>query len=597
MNFFFKFLMVFFLLVIILNFPIILLNDEWISTNQLSQLSQHHQIFFNEGKYGYFQNGTPTSYFVKKFNILPYTDFIPIISYPFLKLTKFLGDIIPFYVSLIFSGILIYLALSLNQLKKDYSQILIVLSFFLLLINIVLYKPLVISIDSTHSEVFAIVLMNVFFFLCLVGILYKIFCNLFSDSIYPVFGTYVSATCSSYLFWMNTCKDHLATATCFALVILLLVLYIQKSDNWYLFSSFIVTGFLAWIRPELGAVIFLVLLFLIPVFYFRIQNRTQKNIINLSFFLSLFGTFIGIIPLIVNNALVTGHPLVLPFQVLNNYTIKSSMLTVIPGTAPMTPESHDILSSSLLDSIITIIKTVGDRIVPNIPLDTFLGNIYGVLISPSTLKVPILAIVPIFIIGIAFLPQITSMKWKKKKNEGIIIISLLFLSGGIFCAYFTSIAGLHTSFGIYPDIRYLSPVYIPLNIIGILFISKIFQTDEISQIFQYSILCSVIGPGIILHSLTVMAENIDFWSVFLWMNGLFTITIYFILLILFIFLINWYYQENHKEKLIILISISIALPLIWQISMILLIQCFIGTEYYYPPPLPIIREFFSWITG
>ncbi|PWR75935.1 hypothetical protein DLD82_02430 [Methanospirillum stamsii] len=584
--------------ILILINPIIFLNDEWISTSQLSQLSQHHQILYNEGKYGFFQNETPNSYFSSRNNMLPYTSFIPLISYPFLLITKFLGDVIPYYVSLAFSGILIIFALSLNMTKRaQLSYLLIFFSFTVLLLNIFFFKPINISSDSVHFEVFAIVLMNMFFFLCLIGIVYIIFKNLLSDPLYAVFGTYVSIACSSYLFWVNTCKDHLVTATMFAMTILFLTLYIQKSDQWYLFSSFICTGLLAWIRPEVGAFIFLIMVFLLLFFYFTNNFQFQPNKRTIFLFLCPIGTIIGIIPLFISNILVTGHPLVLPFQLLKNYSNNQDFSTNSTLTVSQVPETQDMSASGFSDSILSILYNVVERIMPDVPMDTFLGNVYGVFISPSTLKVPVLAIVPIFLIGIGFLPKIYSIIHENKKNESTIIFSLLMVSVGIFCAYLTSIAGLHTSIGIFPDVRYLSPVYIPLNIIGILLVSKVFNKQIIHQILQFSVLFSVIGPVIILFILFLVNNTIDFWSVFLWMNGIITLLIYLVMLLFFIFLVGWYAHKIDNGILVYPISFLIALPLIWQISMILIIQCYLDTPYYYPPLLPIVREFLPWIAG
>ena len=46
-------------LVLLCSRPMMFLNDEWITGNQIYQIDQGHQILFAEGKYGYYGNNTP----------------------------------------------------------------------------------------------------------------------------------------------------------------------------------------------------------------------------------------------------------------------------------------------------------------------------------------------------------------------------------------------------------------------------------------------------------------------------------------------------------------------------------------------------------
>ena len=46
--------------------PQIFVTDEWVTANQLSQIHLGHQVLVNEGKYGVYENGTPSNYFIVK---------------------------------------------------------------------------------------------------------------------------------------------------------------------------------------------------------------------------------------------------------------------------------------------------------------------------------------------------------------------------------------------------------------------------------------------------------------------------------------------------------------------------------------------------
>ena len=91
------------------------LNDEWITENQVYQLDNHHQILYIEGKYGKYLNETPSLYFQTRSNILQYTSYLPIISYPTLSIIKFVGDNLIFIIITIFTLLLILSGLLLKE--------------------------------------------------------------------------------------------------------------------------------------------------------------------------------------------------------------------------------------------------------------------------------------------------------------------------------------------------------------------------------------------------------------------------------------------------------------------------------------------------
>ena len=81
-----------FLVAITIAHPQFLVTDEWITANQLTQLNEGHQVILNEGKYGSYENGTPTGYFVAKQNYLAYPLFLPLVSLPAEWVVYCLGD-------------------------------------------------------------------------------------------------------------------------------------------------------------------------------------------------------------------------------------------------------------------------------------------------------------------------------------------------------------------------------------------------------------------------------------------------------------------------------------------------------------------------
>ena len=86
----------------------------------------------------------------------------------------------------------------------------------------------------------------------------------------------------------------------------------------------------------------------------------------------------------------------------------------------------------------------------------------------------ILPLVPVFLVAVVILPVLLMReKIQFTRKEQLIIYTLLLLSLGIFFAYLRSLSGMNTSIGIFPDVRYLSPIYLPLTIIGLIIVRKI----------------------------------------------------------------------------------------------------------------------------
>lgn len=588
------------LVLLLLIHPVIFLNDEWITTNQLSQLSEHKQILTNEGKYGTYPNGTPFDYFIEKENLLPYTSFLPILAYPVFILTKITGDILPYYASVLVSLLLLILALIIKNKssQKTMSVLLIGIAFAALLLNITFFRPFQVTTENAPVEILAVVVTHIFIFLILVLVIHAIMKALFPDPNFAMFGLLATIACSSYLFWTITCKDHLDVALVVGIMILCLIRFVKSNEYWFLFSTFLTTGILTWIRPNYGPVLFFFLL--IMVVYWIITTRKERTTSScLVLFLTPIGTLIGLIPLFINNLCVTGHPVVFPFQMVTRSTgTQYDSFIEIPTGSP--PDTGFVLPvSGIAESIQTIIHLLLARVVPNVPTETAIHNYYAVFISPTTLKVPVLALVPIFLLGLYFLPALLKEKTMKlKTDEKRIIIFMFVLVLGTICAYLTTIGALDSSIGIYPDVRYLSPIYIPLNVIGLIFLSHILtDTVMIKRVVNYALVIAIsacCGMPFILGWLYRMS---GFWDIFLWTNGIVTIVIYGLLLLSLFLVYGWYTGRCQLQALTIPLAFLVAVPLIWQVTLIMLTNFSIGDPYHYPPLLPMIRELFVWLQG
>jgi hypothetical protein len=435
----FKYLALFsiiFLFVLSITNAGIYINDEWMTAETLHQLAEGHQITFNEGKYGYYANGTAGSYMQFRNNILMYSAPLPIVSLPVFLLFSLFGD--NFRLLIVFLSLLPIVII----IKYFKSHFITITSLIYLLLNLLLYSEFPFNGQFIPSEVIAIVYTNIILFSIFAVTWYKNCEILFKDK--ALLSWIIIMSCSSILIWVSTLKDHVLIATLIALLIYFLLSIAQTRDDIkFLALCGIINGIIIWIRPEIGIFIFIALFiysmtssysYIIPVFY-------------------LFFTITGAIPALINNIMVTQNPLKFPFTAAN-------------------PEYN----------ITTITSTYVDT-------PSFLSSL-NIFISPYSGAISILVIFSLFILSL-FL-------YKKKYDIDLLllIIGISSILGYIIIARW----GLNFDFGLLPDIRYLTPAQAPLTAFALIVIYKTFEIDiktTIKKIILYTILIFVIEIGVV----------------------------------------------------------------------------------------------------
>ena len=189
------------------------------------------------------------------------------------------------------------------------------LALLLFMGNILLYKQFPFSAPDAPFEVAALVLANHVFFALTVAIIFEIFQAIQQDIWLSLFGTISCASCSSFLFWAGTGKDHMLTATVFACIIFFTVLSFTRERSRDAWLAFIFCGLLIWVRPEVGffVTIFTGALYGIPLIlrFFRKEFPAGHLAGSL---LPMAGAFIGGIPFFLNNLLTTRNLLIPAFD-------------------------------------------------------------------------------------------------------------------------------------------------------------------------------------------------------------------------------------------------------------------------------------------
>lgn len=556
------FLAVFFLLLGI-GRPALYMNDEFIVVNQLHQLSESHQILINEGKYGQYPNGTPLEYFTNKQNILGYSIFLPLLSLPILQFFTLFGEGFRLPLVLVWSVIplLITMIISNNGQNKCrvFAMPLICVgagfSLLLLVINIYYYHSFPFSAPDAPAESAAVILTNSIIGSLLAVIIYLTAERIWRDTKVALLCTFALFSCSSYLFWSVAAKDHMLMTLCLAGVVYFFVTSISLEKVYYLYIGFICIGLLAWVRPEAGLSIFIgCLLFLIinAKLYQNPRFSWRATILNT---ISATGaTFLGAIPLFINNQITTGNFLIPTFYYYISKTAPPG--AVITGTLATSLDPQSTVSElpSLIPSY--YLSTSG--------LDFFTA-IGEIIFRPPSGNMSIAAVSPLFLAGLVIL--ILWYIWKKpeigvKDTQILILLSIcIFFS---FVAYATSITSVSRSPGIVPDMRYFIPVYFLGGIIGFYPLTRL-MPDSIRRISLWHIGGTIGGAGLL--SILILLLMPGAGTPFTAFAGVY-ITLSYGGMIFFLLSLGGYCKGWYSSKVpALFFLLMIAIPLSWQFTM------------------------------
>jgi hypothetical protein len=574
--------------------PQLLITDEWVTVNQVSQLHNGDQIIFSEGKYGSYQNGTPYEYFKAKQNYLAYPLFLPILSMPSYGLLDLFGNYFIFFVLYLWTFILLAIAITLNTLFPEYTRIgkwrwttgLIIGTFVLFFLNLFLYRPFTIAGYNAFTEIAAVAFTHIILFSFLGLIIYETCRLIFENQEYALFGTLTCISCSSYLFWTSFCKDHLLVAFLVAIIILLLVKLWSSEDVLYLASAFLATGLLAWARPEVAfgiAVMLCILVLYILIFMKSTISKAKERYLVL---ISPAFMFIGAMPFFINNYLFTHNIFIPSFVVWSNSTTPS---TAVIGGATIAHQSTPGSTGTLLVFLQSIIV---------IDPATFFSDLYGVLFNPASCSVGVFLLIPVFLVAVLLVPILIIYKQIIFTSKDLQLIGILLLMAlGISLVYLGRISTMNNDWGITPDIRYLSPVYLPLTIIGLLILRKIPELtdrplDLIKGMFGTWIILIPILSAFIGRSM----ESTNTWyDIFPVLNAYFSLAIYGVIVL---FLITAIYSIIFSKTAIpakIFLILICAVPLVWQILLTFVVRNFATGLGGYSFWIPAVLNWYAFI--
>jgi hypothetical protein len=467
--------------IIAISSPGLFLNDEWITVNQLHQITIGHQVMINEGKYGVYENGTPGNYFAHFGNILRYPVSLPLASMPAMKWIDLYGQNFRMAVLLLWATLPFCSALMISLCYPEYAIVKsvritvlgAVAGFLLFIINLPGYTPFVYAAPDAPVEVAAVVLTSHLFFALTVAVTYLIARRIFDGRWDALLATLVCTSCSSYLFWAGTAKDHMATAAVFALVLYFFVCYVQARMFRDAACGFFLVGILAWIRPELGfSALFCMGLWFIADNLWRFRQKTVTARAGIIACTAVLFTAAGSVPLLINNLLTTGNPLVPPLLLEHSVRHGATAVIVAP-IAPVASAGRHVVTMDPFTVIGNFGANLGNYVFSITPNP--LADLSGILFFPATGGMGFFFVVPFALLAIVLSAFLVT---RKKTGERTVLVNrehvllLLVTAFTVLLPYLHNLHGLNTDFGIMPDIRYLSPAYLPVTLLSLMVLKK-----------------------------------------------------------------------------------------------------------------------------
>ncbi len=435
-----------------LGYPFLYLTDEWITADQLNHLVTGKDLLYGYTPYG------SADYAASHHDTLCYTLALPVVSLPAYYIFSLFGDNFRFAVVVLWSALLLGLLLMVEFWYPGYARWRgipwtwagIISWGVLFVLNAALYRPFW-FVRGVHPgdlrvypEVAAIVFTNSVAFALLAVVAFLIFREVLGSDRWGVFGLAATVCCSSYLFWSGNAKDHVLVALFFAVALYCFTLYLSRDDPLYLFSSFIAVGWTAWVRPELGPALAAGFFLFALAAALRKGRREAGQAV-----LAVAGVPLGALPLFVNNWGLSGHPLVLPW---------------VAGYAAAGGRAISSGSESLWN-------TVAGHYTP--PAGDLLTSLYGVFFEPARAgSAAIFQVSPLSFFAL-LLAVAVAYALIRRKPTGIsardawILAFFALAAILVLIAYARSLPGISASPGIVPDMRYLSPVYLPMLVIGV----------------------------------------------------------------------------------------------------------------------------------
>ena len=511
------------------------LTDELSTANQLHQLAVGHQLTFHEDKYGFYEDGTVDKSITGANYVMSYPLLTPMISLPvYLVATLLPYDAIRFVISIFWFFVLISVIIAVSVFYR--SKLSEKIYYFYGIIGIMIFLSVLFytPFETTYMEVLSIVTTNIILYGVFGAVIWKTVSYMFYGDDRRIFMWIAIMSCSSLLFWVGTLKDHMLIALLFMVIVYSMIKFYDMNDKKHLLYTAVASGLIIWGRPELSIVI-------IPIVCSLIIYKFRERCIAP---LYTYGLAIGIsiIPMFINNYIVTGSFIKFPYQAvkqtMGGFHLESSNTI------------FDVLLNEIPATIIHNISTIS------------IDNIIGILVYPMNGGVGLLPIITMVVITLILLPYFIFVKKIKLIEPEKILYIFSFVA--ILMYLFTSVLGffLHAEKGILPDMRYFSLIYAPMMVASLSILSRVYHEFNYKKLIRNLL----IWFGIMLIIFTVAVSVLSISGVMTVANVNLTANIIGIV----VFAISVAFgldviRTNRYQEFETIIPIIISIPLTWQI--------------------------------
>lgn len=430
----------------------IFLNDEWMSAAQLTQIGQGHQFTYNEGSFGYFENGTTGTYMETRNNVLMYSIALPLVALPMFLITSLFATptILPILVWIVFGTLAVLTAPVLTQRQRVGIGGLIWIAG---VTSILICPPDV----GDARAVIAIVVTNILLYGGF-AILVRRIVDLLIEPGLQWYAWIVTMASSTLLFWAGTCKDHMLVAVIVLSCCYCMLQYSRTSG--YLMPAALCAGLMLWVRTEVG--VFVLVAFVVLLLLY--QTSWKQTVI---------GTGVAVcstLPFFVNNWLVSGNVLTPPFLMAN--------------------------AAKYTDDVVDHTATFGLNVLSNIPY--YFNPLDGLQI----VMMPASGAVGLTVFGIAIIAFIALLRRPDTIDRDMLTMVGFGIASFTYYIVFCGFQ-MHTDTGIMPDIRYASAAYAPLTLAALVLLTRLYTFDGRAGMRTILIGTLVIVPATLIILLLV----------------------------------------------------------------------------------------------
>jgi hypothetical protein len=475
----------------------LLLNDEWITANQLTNL-KHGSLTVDVIKYGtdrgiYNMRGRPVG---------AYTHALPVFALPVYYALSAVAHIINLRLFFIFVWLLAVSALIYyysGTRRTKYVLAILALLFFAANLLLYFFPSLYGFWSFLHhplefarwGEIAAINIVNIMAMCIVILVIYRLFKHIFDSERIGFLAALIALIGTSFSLWAVTGKDHSVSLLFIMLGIYFYYSYVHSNQSSYKYLAFAMVGLEVWVRAEAAVPLFCALILTELLFVYR-NNTARAQLLNMTKIVLVI--LISLLPFFINNYLLFGNIFFPPMKATADVIVTGK----IDETAPFL---HQIIERLILivESISRIPaafeKMFGHyHLLPKNMVAFILHNDNPTLMSIFEVC-PILIFALLMLYRLYVLLRINARAILDKERYlpflflCLIIVHLLIYSGQ---------TGIDYGLGQW-DYRYFMPIYIPLLYFAISALRVYNVFDKVKEVVTALASCIVIlTPALII---------------------------------------------------------------------------------------------------